>query len=245
MKIKIGPYRSWFGPYQLADALCFWVREVRDEYDIMSKPDWVHSFGHWLAHGVAPRERAVGEVYSWHDGDKLPTTWLYKFLLWVDSKKNRKISIKLDRYDTWSTDHTLALIIVPMLKQLRETKHGSPFIDAEDVPEHLHPDPNRINLGTNGELKKWDPDYKIHDRWDWVLGEMLHAFECTLDDNWEDRFNSGEHDILWEKQENGLSEMKHGPNDTFIVDQDALKAAWARRDNGRRLFAKYYHNLWD
>jgi hypothetical protein len=47
------------------------------------------------------------------------------------------------------------------------------------------------------------------------------------------------------KQENGLSEMKHGPNDTFTVDQDALKAAWDRRNNGRRLFAKYYHNLWD
>jgi hypothetical protein len=24
-----------------------------------------------------------------------------------------------------------------MLKQLKETKHGSPFTDMEDVPEHL------------------------------------------------------------------------------------------------------------
>jgi hypothetical protein len=71
------------------------------------------------------------------------------------------------------------------------------------------------------------------------------AFECELDEGWEDQFNSGEHDIFWEKQENGLSEMKHGPNDTFTVNREALKAAWARRDNGRRLFAKYYHNLWD
>lgn len=245
MKIKIGPYRNWFGLYQLAEALCFWVREVEDEYGIKGKPDWVHDFGHWLAHGKAPIKHQVGDVYSWDKGDDLPTTLLYKFLLWIDSKKTRKISIKIDKYDTWSMDHTLALIIVPMLKQLRATKHGSPYVDAEDVPAHLHADPNRINLGTNGEPMKWDPDYKIHDRWDWVLGEMLHAFECELDEGWEDQFNTGEHDILWEKKENGFSEMKRGPNDTFEVNREALKVAWDRRNNGRRLFAKYYHSLWD
>lgn len=244
MRIKIGPYKDWFGPYQLAEALCFWVRKVEDEDGFKSKPDWVHDFGHWLAHGKLPRKYEVGETYSWND-DTIPTTRLSKFLTWIDSKKKRKISIKLDRYDTWSMDHTLAMIIVPMLKQLRDTKHGSPYIDVEDVPDHLHPDPNRINLGTDGSPMKWDPDYKIHDRWDWVLNEMIYAFECELDENWESQFSSGEHDILWEKQANGLSEMKHGPNDTYKVDDVALKAAWARRNNGRRLFAKYYHNLWD
>jgi hypothetical protein len=244
MKIKIGPYTSWFGPYQLADALCFWVKKTPDEYGIKSKPEWVHSFGEWLAHGVVRTKPKVGDTYKWDD-DNLPETWLYKFLLWIDKKKTRKVNIKIDKYDTWSMDHTLALIIVPMLKQLRDTKHGSPYVELEDVPEHLRPDPNRIKIGEDGKPDKWDPDDNTHIRWDWVLNEMIYAFECDLDENWESQFNTGEHDIYWEKQENGLSEMKHGPNDTFKVDYDSLKTAWARRDNGRRLFAKYYHNLWD
>ena len=49
----------------------------------------------------------------------------------------RKISVKIDEWDTWSMDHTLALIIHPMLLQLRDTTNGSPFIELEDRPEHF------------------------------------------------------------------------------------------------------------
>lgn len=34
--------------------------------------------------------------------------------------------IKIDKYDTWGMDTTLAAIILPMLKQLKATKHGYP-----------------------------------------------------------------------------------------------------------------------
>ena len=244
MKIKIGPYRSWFGPYQLAEALCFWVRAVPDKDGIKSKPDWVHSFGDLLAHGQLIPEPKIGEISSWAS-EELPQTWLYKFLSWIDSKKTRKVKIHLDRYDTWSMDHTLALIIVPMLKQLKATKHGSPFVDLEDAPEHLHPSPDRIKLSEEGNVESWDVDDKTHDRWDWVLDEMIHAFECELDEDWENQFYSGEPDIQWLKLENGCSEMKRGPNDTWSVDREAMTKAMDRRNNGRRLFAKYYHNLWD
>ena len=49
----------------------------------------------------------------------------------------RDKDIVIHPYDTWSMDHTLALIIVPMLKQLKETKHGAPNVDASDVPMYL------------------------------------------------------------------------------------------------------------
>ena len=39
MKAHIGPYKSWFGPYQLAELLCFWAKDVEDEYGMKSKPD--------------------------------------------------------------------------------------------------------------------------------------------------------------------------------------------------------------
>ena len=49
--------------------------------------------------------------------------WLYN---WFGYSPKQTISIKIHDYDTWSMDHTLAHIILPMLKQLKETKHGHP-----------------------------------------------------------------------------------------------------------------------
>ena len=41
-------------------------------------------------------------------------------------RKNRAKRIKIEAFDTWSMDHTLAMIIHPMLVQLKETTHGYP-----------------------------------------------------------------------------------------------------------------------
>jgi hypothetical protein len=161
-------------------------------------------------------------------------------------ERPRDIKVKIHDYDVWSMDHTLALIVHPMLLKLKAQKHGSPFVDSEDVPEHLHPDPNRAKMHENGEIEEWDIDNTIHDRWAWVLDEMIHAFECEVDDEWERQFESGEVDFTWEKdEETGHSTMGKGPNHTFVVDREAMDKAWARRKNGLRLFAKYYHGLWD
>ena len=54
--------------------------------------------------------------YFWHG-------WLYK--LFGYSPKQR-VKIKIHKWDTWSMDHTLAPIILPMLVQLKATNHGYP-----------------------------------------------------------------------------------------------------------------------
>ena len=41
-------------------------------------------------------------------------------------RKNRVERIEIEPFDTWSMDHTLAMIIHPMLVQLKETTHGYP-----------------------------------------------------------------------------------------------------------------------
>ena len=64
MRVNIGPYTNWFGPYQLAELLCFWVKEVPGEYGIKSKPDWVHNFGEWLAYGSVEPEPKVSLVFT-------------------------------------------------------------------------------------------------------------------------------------------------------------------------------------
>jgi len=51
--------------------------------------------------------------------------------------------------------------------------------------------------------------------------------------------------LLGKRLKTVFFEMKRGPNDTWKVDHEAMKAAWDRRKNGLRLFGKYYHGLWD
>lgn len=239
MRIKIGPYTNWYGPYQLAEKLCFWAKEEKDEYGIPRKPDWVHNFGEWLAHGSVEPEAQVGEIRSW-DRDR-HETWLYKFLTWIHSKKKRTIKVHIDRWDTWGMDHTLAYIILPMLKQLKATKHGAPQVDIDDVPKHLKPTKKALAAYN----KDGTTDEQFFDRWDWVLDEMIFAFDSKVNDGWEDQFETGTSELQWKKLENGNSEMVRGPNDTKEYDWEGRKKYEERIANGFRLFGKYYQSLWD
>jgi hypothetical protein len=157
--------------------------------------------------------------------------------------------VKIDPWDTWSMDHTLADIILPMLKQLQKTKHGSPNTDDEDVPEYLQS--HRAEPKEN----EWETDSLHHQRWDWILAEMIFAFEKKAQDDWTNEFHSGEHDIKWvpvdkdgnevAKGEHRFYNMKKGPKDTHVYDAQGAQRVQARITNGFRLFGKYYENLWD
>ena len=249
MKVNIGPYTNWFGPYQLAELLCFWAKPVKDEWGIESKPNWVHNFGEWLAHGsVLPDPTPDNPISKWTD-DR-PTTNLYKFLQWVESKKKRKVQVHIDRWDTWSMDHTLAYIVLPMLEQLQKTKHGAPIVDDKDVPVELR-------STSAPPLSEKDKDCGAVDdlhfkRWEWILDEMIFSFRSKLDEGkWEDQFYTGEYDFVskaTEFDENGkpkLYQLVKGPNDTRKIDMKGLRAYQKRISNGFRLFGKYYENLWD
>jgi hypothetical protein len=101
------------------------------------------------------------------------------------ANKERKIRVHIDGYDVWSMDYTLALIIAPMLRKLKEDKQGAPFVDDEDVPEELK--------STNCPPKEneWDTDDNFFKRWDYILDEMIFSFESydksPLDDEKYDR----------------------------------------------------------
>jgi len=150
------------------------------------------------------------------------------------SDAQRKVKIRISDHDVWSADSTLALIIIPVLKKLKETKKGHPFVDQEDYPTDI--------LGGDPH----DPENPDHRPWEWVLDEMIWAFEQhTID--WEQQYFSGEPDYTWEQIEGDGSPYKKlvmGPNDTFTVDREGLDRHRTRMANGRRLFAKYYDCLW-
>ena len=173
-------------------------------------------------------------------GDWLSETWVSDLCSWIHSKQKRKIKIKLDHWDSWNADETMAILILPILKQLRLNKHGAPHVADEDVPEELR--------STNAPPKEneWDTDENHFKRFDWVLDEIIWAFEQLQPDcDWEDQFHSGNMDHVWEKCENSnLSELKHGPKHTHKFDAEGYKAYSSKIDNGLRLFGVHYRGLW-
>jgi hypothetical protein len=165
---------------------------------------------------------------------------LYVPINYFLDKRTQKIKIHIDRWDTWSMDHTLAPIILPMLIQLKATKHGAPYVDPQDVPKELHPKKQTKKQKDNGET-----DSTHFERWDWVLDEMIFAFDSKVNDGWEDQFETGTSDLQWKKLEDGNYQMIEGPKHTRVYDWEGRKKYQKRISNGFRLFGKYYENLWD
>jgi hypothetical protein len=138
-------------------------------------------------------------------------------------------------------DNTLSIIILPMLKQLKETKHSSPFVDDEDVPEELK------STSSPAKENDWDTDENHFKRWDWVLDEMIWAFDHIANDGeWQEEFYSGNVSMKSIQLENGMSQLiKDTGPDAFRVDYDRMQKVEDRIKNGTRLFGKYYQALWD
>jgi hypothetical protein len=152
---------------------------------------------------------------------------------------NRDIRyVKIDPWDTWSMDNTLTRIILPMLIQLKKTKHGAPHVDNDDVPANLR-DKRKV-LPKNGE-----PDKNYFERWEYVLDQMIWSFTELNKDNWSDQFYTGNIDNIWIKKDDGDYEVKRGPKHTLKFDKKGHDKHWARIQNGLRLFGKYYTALWD
>lgn len=167
--------------------------------------EWKHGpvFVTW-EESVSWEEKILEKIETW-----VQLLFNHTVNRYYDSAK-QKVSVRIDPWDTWSMDYTLAPIILPMLKQLKETKHGAPFVEMEDRPEHLR-----------CEVPKYDTDEFHFVAWDWVMDEMIYAFEQKY---------SGEE--VW---------MRFDPK----TEMDALNAEQDRISNGFRLFGKYYEGLWD
>ena len=188
MKVYISkPRDHWLSPYTVAEKIIFWRR-----VDILDDPlaDKIHGV-------LLPISQAVQKI--------------------LDIIHPKITYVKIDRWDTWSFDSTLAPIILPMLIQLKKTKHGSPYIDDEDVPAEL-----QYMKGKSKKAQAFNENL-IHERWDWVMNEMIWAFEQIVDE-----------DSLYDK-----------------IDMDSkgwekrLENHEARISRGTTLFGKYFRALWD
>lgn len=161
---------------------------------------------------------------------------------------DRKEKIKIHSYDVWNADQTLALIIHPTLLKLKEIKHGSPNVDNEDVPEHLR------YIRTKEEEWSGTTDDLWPDRWDYVLDEMIWAFN-ELKDGCEGEYafnhNSDNLELIYTPNEDktlysiDFNYQKDPSKPKYWVDEEGKKAYHDRVSNGLRLFGKYYRALWD
>jgi hypothetical protein len=238
MKVYISRYRDhWISPYTILEYVFFWTDWSKCHRDNslasaldenrkwVDHPEWVD---HW-----AERLMPISDAIQWA----------------LDRVHPRVEYVKIDRWDTWSMDSTLASIVLPMLRQLQATKHGSPLVDDEDVPEHLR------STAAPPKENDYDIDDNHHLRWDWVMNEMIFAFEMKNRDDWQSEFHSGEIDIKWvpvdvdgnevPKGEHKYYRMEHGPADTHVYDVEGAQRVQQRITNGFRLFGKYYEGLWD
>jgi hypothetical protein len=200
--------KIYIGPYSYA-----WYSQIH--YNYMNK-----KYKHQWDQSNTPFERFLEKVEV--SLDKLYAVTINKI---IAKRQTQKIKVRIDDYDVWSMDNTLAQIISPMLKKLKEHKHGSAYVENEDVPQELqHPVTD-------------DPDHDslVEKRWDYVLNEMIWAFEQKArPEGWEGDYYDFEHDPT------KMLGLKFTRN-----DREGQKNHQARMANGFRLFGKYYEALWD
>ena len=217
MKVYMNGYPDhWISPYKIIEAIFFWTawskcgrdRGIVEDKDFVDHPAWVDQWARYLD----------------------PVCQVIKFVRSVIHPQIRMV--KIDRYDTWSMDHTLAHIIHPMLIQLHDTKHGAPFTEDEDVPEELR------STSAGPKENEWDTDDNHFKRWDWILTEMIWAFGQELRDDDEAEF----FDHSESRESGGDFNERLGK---LKVDREGLQTHQERKANGFRLFGKYYQALWD
>jgi hypothetical protein len=214
MKVYLSkPRYHWYSPYTWLEHIFFW-KPWSDAFrgDTMFKdteeyPEWVEKWA-----------------------DRL--TPISKAIEWTLNKIHPQVNyVKIDYWDTWSMDYTLSPIILPMLKQLKATKHGYGLIDDEDVPWELR------SYSVPKDWENYEMDPRAEARYEYVLDEMIWTFEQLSDQENESKFYSHE--------ESNKESTIYGKLSKIKIDHDGLNAHNERISNGLKLFGKYYRTLWD
>lgn len=177
----------------------------------------------------------------------------------VDIKKynkgpvERKIKVQIDSFDTYSLDHTLAVIILPALIQLKETMHGVPndFV-------HVGGDTNvedQMCFGFYSET--YNESFEVGcKKWEEVLNKMIWAFDQIVKDEYSDLYHHGNIELDWIKSDTkSLNPLTGKMEETYNVIDKNPKEHWydhngmmkheERIQEGLELFGKYYRALWD
>jgi hypothetical protein len=145
----------------------------------------------------------------------------------------RKISIKVDEWDSWNADSTIAMVAHPVLVQLKDKSPSFGFIDDEDVPAEL----GIRSTDCESSEKEFDYDSNALARWNWFLDEIIWTMNeianaHPTEDSFYDHSNVNEKDHLMKQ----VKDIK--------VDEEGLRNYRNRLQKGCELFGKYFQTLW-
>ncbi len=129
-------------------------------------------------------QKNINNISTWLDD----TFWFF-FDPLFDSDTSQKIKVKIDDYDLWNADITLAHVIHPVLVKLKQQKHGVAYVDNEDVPENLRTEEDEPELA------------KLEQKWFYCLDEMIWTFDIIKKDEYLDEMSEK---IKYERVANGL-----------------------------------------
>lgn len=171
---------------------------------------------------------------------------------WPKKGNRRKISVQIERFDTWNLDHTLAKIIYPALLQLKVEKHGVPGIFVE-VGGEDYSDQMSFDFYSESHDEAWKEGAK---RWDEILDKMIWAFQQLSSDDYSSQYHHGKADYDWIKTDKTYPNPVTGKVEpTYQMVDKNPEEHWydhvghqlheERIQEGLELFGKYYRNLWD
>jgi hypothetical protein len=167
-------------------------------------------------------------------------------------KAQRRVSVEISRSDTYSMDHTLAYVILPMLIQLKITKHGVPTEFAEVGGEDWQSQ-------DSFDFYKENVNEYFEDRckeWENVLDKMIWSFQQLIDDDYEEKYRHGKSEYDWVKTDKTYPNPVTGkveatyqmidkqPSEHW-TDYEGIRMHEQRIQEGLDLFGKYFRNLWD
>lgn len=165
---------------------------------------------------------------------------------------HQKIDVQIERHDTYSTDHTLAHIIYPMLLQLKDTKHGVPA-EFADVGGEDYSSQRCFDFYNETQREAFDEGCK---RWDEILDKMIWSFEQLVKSDYDSQYHHGKPNWDWIKtDEKFFNPMTNKLEETYQIVDKNPKEHWYdheghmlhedRIQEGLELFGKYFRNLWD
>jgi hypothetical protein len=162
----------------------------------------------------------------------------------------RKVEVTVEKWDTYSMDHTAALLILPLLLQLKQTKHGVPSglvtRNGGDMDNNLC-----FDFIAEDENAVFD---KLCDQWDEILDKMIWSFQQIVDDSYDSKYHHGHMKLGWKPIEITHPTTRTVSKAYEMVDENPGEHWYdhvghtlheERIQEGLELFGKYYRNLWD
>jgi hypothetical protein len=169
------------------------------------------------------------------------------------NKGPQRIDVRIDPWDTWNMDSTIAQIIYPMLVQLKATKHGIPGDLVNDVGGEDYADQASFDFYKETHDESWN---KGAERWDDILDKMIWSFGQIAYEDYDAQYHHGDAKYDWIITDRTYPNPITGvPEPTYqMVDKNpdehwydhvGHKLHEERIQEGLDLFGKYFRSLWD